>query len=191
MAIRRRCRGPCRTTRRCLEHLWFDVKYRGIRYRMPVNEFAVPRMQPGKQRPVESLEEARDWQRLFIGGIKGGHDPPQQAGGQSARGRLALCLGISRRLLRAAGQTGSPAEYRCHAEPDQGPESIFRRAAGQVARGGGDHQPVQERLGVRRRGGNRDPAQGTGDAACRDPPGARPRDQRSSRSRRSIDSACD
>ena len=75
MAIRRRCRGPCRTTRRCLEHLWFDVKYRGIRYRMPVNEFAVPRMQPGKQRPVESLEEARDWQRLFIGEIKGGHDP--------------------------------------------------------------------------------------------------------------------
>jgi hypothetical protein len=42
---------------------------------MPVNEFAVPRMEPGKQRPVESLEEARDWQRLFIGEIKGGAIP--------------------------------------------------------------------------------------------------------------------
>jgi integrase len=75
MAIRRRCRGACRTTRRCLDHLWFDVKYRGARYRMPVNEFAVSRMEPGKQRPVESMEEVRDWERLFIGEIKGGRDP--------------------------------------------------------------------------------------------------------------------
>jgi hypothetical protein len=78
MGIRRRCRGGCRTTRRCLEHLWFDVTYRGTRYRMPVNEFAVPRMQPGQQRPVESIEEARDWERLFIGEIKGGRDPRNQ-----------------------------------------------------------------------------------------------------------------
>src|ERR1700730_11593177 len=78
MGIRRRCRGGCRTTRRCLEHLWFDVTHRGTRYRMPVNEFAVPRMQPGQQRPVESIEEARDWERLFIGEIKGGRDPPNQ-----------------------------------------------------------------------------------------------------------------
>jgi integrase len=75
MTIRRRCRGPCRTGRRCLEHLWFDVKYRGVRYRMPVNEFAVSRMEPGKQRPIESLEEARDWERLFIGEVKAGRDP--------------------------------------------------------------------------------------------------------------------
>lgn len=76
MAIRRRCNGrTCKSSRRCLEHLWFDVMYRGKRFRMPVNEFAVPRMEPGKQRPVESLEEARDWQRLFIGEIKAGRDP--------------------------------------------------------------------------------------------------------------------
>ena len=61
MTIRRRCRGPCRTSRRCLDHLWFDVTQRGDRYRMPVNAFAVPRMEPGKQRPIESMEEARDW----------------------------------------------------------------------------------------------------------------------------------
>jgi len=42
---------------------------------MPVNEFAIPRMEPSKQRPIGSLEEARDWERLFIGEIKAGRDP--------------------------------------------------------------------------------------------------------------------
>ena len=76
MAIRRRCSGrTCRNGRRCLEHLWFDVMHRGMRYRMTANEFAVPRMEVGKQRPIESMEEARDWERLFIGEIKAGRDP--------------------------------------------------------------------------------------------------------------------
>lgn len=75
MAIRGRCRGACRTGRRCLEHLWFEVTHDGSRYRMPVNDFAVPRMEPGNQRPIESMEEARDWERLFIGEVKAGRDP--------------------------------------------------------------------------------------------------------------------
>jgi integrase len=75
MAIRRRCRGACRSARRCLEHLWFDVKHRGTRYRMPVNDFAVPRMSQIKRRPVQSMDEVRDWERLFIGEIKSGRDP--------------------------------------------------------------------------------------------------------------------
>ena len=75
MSIRRRCRGTCRSSRRCLEHLWFDVTHDGKRFRMPVNDFAVPRMEPGKQRSIESMEEARDWERLFIGEIKAGRDP--------------------------------------------------------------------------------------------------------------------
>ena len=76
MAIRRRCRSStCKNGRRCLEHLWFDVMYQGTRYRMPINEFAVPRMEPGKQRPVQAMEEARDWERLFIGEIKADRDP--------------------------------------------------------------------------------------------------------------------
>ena len=76
MAIRRRCKGrTCKNGRRCLEHLWFDVMYRGMRFRMPANEFAIPRMEPGKQRAIGSLEEARDWERLFIGEIKAGRDP--------------------------------------------------------------------------------------------------------------------
>jgi hypothetical protein len=49
--------------------------YRGKRYRIPANEFAIPRMDPGEQRPIQSMEEARDWERLFIGEIKAGRDP--------------------------------------------------------------------------------------------------------------------
>jgi hypothetical protein len=75
MAIVRRCRGRCSTPRRCLEHLWFDVMYRGSRYRMAASEFAVPRMAPGKQKPIQSMEEARHWERLFIGEIQAGRDP--------------------------------------------------------------------------------------------------------------------
>ena len=76
MTIRRRCtERNCRNGRRCLEHLRFDVMHRGKRYRIPANEFAIPRMEPGKQRPIQSMEEARDWERPFIGEIKAGRDP--------------------------------------------------------------------------------------------------------------------
>ena len=57
------------------EHLRFDVMFRGKRYRIPANEFAIPRMEPGKQREIQSMEEARDWERLFIGEIKAGRNP--------------------------------------------------------------------------------------------------------------------
>lgn len=76
MTIRRRCtEWSCKDGRRCLEHLRFDVMWRGKRHRMGANEFAIPRMEPGKQRPIQSMEEARDWERLFIGEIKAGRDP--------------------------------------------------------------------------------------------------------------------
>jgi hypothetical protein len=42
---------------------------------MPVNDFAVPRMEVSRQRPVQSMEEVRDWERLFVGEIKAGRDP--------------------------------------------------------------------------------------------------------------------
>jgi integrase len=76
MSIRRRCtEWTCKDGRKCLDHLRFDVMWRGKRYRMAVNEFAIPRMEPGKQRPIQSMEEARDWERLFIGEVKAGRDP--------------------------------------------------------------------------------------------------------------------
>lgn len=42
---------------------------------MPVNDYAIPRMEPGKQRPIQSMDEARDWERRFIGEVKAGLDP--------------------------------------------------------------------------------------------------------------------
>jgi hypothetical protein len=32
-------------------------------------------MEPGKQRPIQSMEEAHDWERVFIGEVKAGRDP--------------------------------------------------------------------------------------------------------------------
>ena len=75
MSILRRCRGSCRNPRRCLEHLWFDTMHAGERYRIAANDFAVPRMEAGRQRPIESMEEARQWERPFIGEIQAGRDP--------------------------------------------------------------------------------------------------------------------
>ncbi len=76
MTIRRRCmERNCKDGRRCLDHLRFDVMYRGHRYRIEANEFAIPRMEPGKQRPIQSMEEARDWERRFIGEVRAGCDP--------------------------------------------------------------------------------------------------------------------
>ena len=76
MTIRRRCmERNCKNGRRCLEHLRFDVMWRGKRHRTPANDFAIPRMEPGKQRAIQSMEEAHDWERLFIGEIKAGRDP--------------------------------------------------------------------------------------------------------------------
>src|SRR5690349_6260584 len=49
MAIWRRCtKRTCANPKRCLEHLYFDVTHRGARYRVPANEFAIPRMDPNK-----------------------------------------------------------------------------------------------------------------------------------------------
>jgi integrase len=107
MAIRRRCRGLCRNGRRCMEHLWLDVKHRGARYRMQINDFAVPRMEQGKHRPIQSMEEARDWERLFIGEIKAGRDPRIRPLKQGAVANLQHVAGFLdayfERHLRPAG----------------------------------------------------------------------------------------
>jgi integrase len=53
----------------------FDMMWQGRRHRVPVNTFAIPRMEPGKQRPIQSMEEARDWEPVFVGEVKAGRDP--------------------------------------------------------------------------------------------------------------------
>jgi len=109
MAIRRRCSGKtCKSGRRCLEHLWFDMMFRGTRYRMPANEFAVPRMEVGKQRSIQSMEEARDWERLFIGEVKAGRDPrrprtPRKPTDVATKGVAAFLDAYVERCAKPAG----------------------------------------------------------------------------------------
>ena len=174
-------------SRRCLEHLWFDVKHRGIRYRMPVNDFAVPRMEPGKQRPIESMEEARDWERLFIGEIKAGRDPrikparKEKARRHHARGRL------SRRLLRDA--TLKPAGIRS-LDTAGGRLKVLKRYFGDLPVKALEEPAVINRfkaeIGVRAQGGDRHAAQGAGDSCGQPSAGDRRRRRRSSTSRRST-----
>ena len=113
--------GTCKSSRRCLEHLWFDVMYRGSRFRMPVNEFAVPRMEPGKQRPIESMEEARDWERLFIGEIKAGRDPAGVPDSIEVKAtRTPATWRLPRRVrgaLREAGGSGRVSDRSAAASP--------------------------------------------------------------------------
>ena len=75
MTIRRRCtERNCKNGRKCLEHLRFDVMFRDKRYRIPANKFTIPRMEPASSIRF-SRWKRRDWERLFIGEIKGGRDP--------------------------------------------------------------------------------------------------------------------
>ncbi len=107
--IRRRCtERNCKNGRRCLEHLRLDVMRHGKRYRMRLNDFATPRMDPSKQRPIESMEEARDWERLFIGEIKAGRDPragptPTFRVGNSTENVSAFLDSYVERCLKPAG----------------------------------------------------------------------------------------
>ena len=159
MTIRRRCtERNCKNGRRCLEHLRFDVMFRGKRYRIPANEFAIPRMEPGKQRPIQSMEEARDWERLFIGEIKAG---PRSSPASSRTMQAGSELATSR---RSSMRTWSAASSRqgCAASPPSGAGSAFSKstsaAAAAGARGSGRDQPVQDRIGVRGGRGDRDDA---------------------------------
>jgi len=82
--------------------------FRGKRYRIPANEFAIPRMEPGKQRPIQSMEEARDWERLFIGEIKAGRDPGRPSAramhaGSELRDVSAFLAAYLERCVKPAG----------------------------------------------------------------------------------------
>lgn len=122
--IRRRCtEGSCKNGRKCLEHLRFDVMYQGNRYRIPANEFAIPRMEPGKQRPIQSMEEARDWERRFIGEIKGGPRPARYAEsteegqhGDSERLSATRCILGTLREACGASKRGHSAKSDRRAE---------------------------------------------------------------------------
>ena len=83
MAVRKICRQKgCRASPRCEHPWWFDVMHKGKRWRMAVDEFAVPR---GATEPVTSKQAAEmRWQPLFIADIVAGRDPKQPPNGAKA-----------------------------------------------------------------------------------------------------------
>jgi len=111
MSIRRRCaERSCTNGRRCFGHLVFDMMWQGRRHRVPVNTFAIPRMEPGKQRPIQSMEEARDWERVFVGEVKAGRDPSRPPA------RSAEVPPTSATPPRSSMRTGSAASNRRDSE---------------------------------------------------------------------------
>ena len=130
MAVRKICKQKgCRASPRCEHPWWFDVMYRGKRYRMPVDAFALAR---GATQPVTSKQEAQKvWEPQFIGEIvdvkadeavlndKGlpdaakvksfSYDPGTRS--YFATGAcLAPAFSIGRELIRAAGTSCSDSE---------------------------------------------------------------------------------
>src|SRR5580765_3260710 len=82
MAVRKTCsRKPgakkfCSSSPRCDHEWWFDVMYRGVRYKKSVNEFAVPLMPESDRHPVLSKQEAvKVWEPRFLAEIVAGKDP--------------------------------------------------------------------------------------------------------------------
>ena len=90
MAIRRRCNGrTCKNGRRCLEHLWFDVMYRGMRFRMPANEFAngdrrLPTQHPDR---LGNAPASRAWDRARAGENGRGLEPRTAGADRSSLAR--------------------------------------------------------------------------------------------------------
>src|SRR5438876_1040768 len=74
MAVRKPCRSKgCKTSPRCDHPWWLDVIHNGVRYRMPVDDFAFTR---GAKASVVSKQEAEKvWEPKFIGEIVSGKDP--------------------------------------------------------------------------------------------------------------------
>ena len=74
MAVRKKCKSSgCRSSPKCGHPWWFDVMHNGKRYRMPVNDFALPR---GAALPVTTKQEALSrWEPEFKAMIGRGEDP--------------------------------------------------------------------------------------------------------------------
>src|SRR5437870_8143311 len=74
MAVRKRCRSRCcAKCPRCAHPWWFDIKHKGQRYRMRVDDFALTR---GAKAPVTSKQEAEKvWEPRFIAEVVSGKDP--------------------------------------------------------------------------------------------------------------------
>ncbi|HEY8181253.1 MAG TPA: site-specific integrase, partial [Thermoanaerobaculia bacterium] len=74
MAVRKRCVDKgCRSSPRCDHAWWFDVMHDGKRWRMSVDEFAMPRGATGRVDVKQTAE--RIWEPKFVAEIMSGRDP--------------------------------------------------------------------------------------------------------------------
>jgi integrase len=76
MSVRKICKAKgCTSSPRCDHEWWFDLMHQGTRWRMPVNDFAIPR---GATEPVTSKQAAdRVWWPKFVAEVMAGRDPRQ------------------------------------------------------------------------------------------------------------------
>jgi integrase len=74
MAVRKICKQKgCRASPRCPHPWWFDVMHQGTRWRMPVDDFALPR---GATEPITEKQTAEKlWAPRFLAEIIAGRDP--------------------------------------------------------------------------------------------------------------------
>src|SRR5256885_13085700 len=78
MAVRKFCAhwNGCTKAPAC-DHQWYiDIRFKGKDYRIPVNEFAAPRMRPDELHLVTSKQEARTrWEPQARAELHAGRDP--------------------------------------------------------------------------------------------------------------------
>jgi len=75
MAIRKRCKTRGCTQRHCDHPWWLDVQHNGVRVRMPVDDFALPRM--AEPRPIRFRDDAKHWEAQCLAELRAGKDPRQ------------------------------------------------------------------------------------------------------------------
>src|SRR5262249_43975972 len=95
MGVRKICKQKgCRASPRCEHGWWFDVMHGGKRWRMPVDDFAIPR---GATEPVTSRQTAEKvWEPKFLGEIVSGRDPRKSPVKQVVEGELTVAAFLDR-----------------------------------------------------------------------------------------------
>jgi integrase len=104
MAVRKICtQKGCRASPRCGHPWWFDVMHQGKRWRMPVDDFALPR---GATEPITSKQTAeRVWEPKFLGDCGGTRsaDPADDTAGGSGPDRRGVPGPLLHQLRRGGG----------------------------------------------------------------------------------------
>ena len=110
MAVRKPCRSKgCKTSPRCDHPWWLDVMHKGVRYRIPVDDFAFAR---GAKAAIVSRQEAeKTWEPLFFAEIAAGRDPRVAPGGEKTGDRPATISDLLK-LYRARYVDVEPLKSR-------------------------------------------------------------------------------